>query len=56
MAESVDKYIESLPSREELVKKLAENQRERELIKKLLKIAESKERLNTMTRNQEGEK
>ena len=45
MAESVDQYIESLPSLDELRQKLARNQRERDLIKKLLKIAEQKEQI-----------
>ena len=49
MAESVDQYIKSLPPAEELRQKLARNLRERDLIKKLLKIAEQKERIKAVT-------
>ena len=42
---SVEKYIDDLPTTPELRKRLAENQHERDLLKRLLKLAEDRERL-----------
>ncbi len=40
-----EKFIESIPSVMDLRNRLAENKRERDLIKRLLKLADEKEKL-----------
>jgi hypothetical protein len=49
MATTVEEYFQSIPSTAELRQKLAKNQRERDLIKKLLRIAEQKERMEVVS-------
>ena len=49
MAKPIEDYISAIPSTDELRQKLARNQRERDLIKKLFKIAEQKERLEAVS-------
>ena len=41
-----DEFVESLPSTKELRRRLAQNLEERDLIKRTLKLAEQKERVD----------